>query len=376
MMRRAMTRICYVIPSLSIGGTERQLVYLLRGLAPDHELTVLCTRQDGALVGEARRCGARVDVLGARGGWDLTLRWKLRNVFKRNRPDVLHTFLFGFDLAANLAASDAGVPVVISSRRELATWQKPRHLFMQRRANRHVHAIVANSHAVADFAARREGADPALFRVIPNGIHADAFVSNADPHQLRLRYRIPFHTHIVGMVANFSPVKDHALFVDTAAELLRRRADVHFLMVGTGPLVRNVERAIEARGIASCFTRVSTMAEIADLYALMDVSVLCSKAEGFPNALIESMAAGRPVAAASVGGIPELVRDGETGRLIASRDPRAFAVAIAWMLDHPGEAGAMAGNAARFVRDEFGMDKMVDSYRALYAELLATRRGA
>ena len=376
MMHANMTRICYVTPSLSVGGTERQLTHLLRGLAGDHELTVFCTRQEGALAGEARRCGARVDVLAVRSGWDFTLRRTLRRIFLAHRPDVLHTFLFGFDLFANLAARDARVPVVISSRRELATWQKRRHLFMQKRANRFVHAVVANSQAVAEYAIEREGADSALFRVIPNGVNADAFVSHADPHQLRVRYRIPFHTHVVGIVANFSPVKDHALFVDAAAELVRRRADVHFLMVGSGPLVTNIERLIASRGLTACFTRFATLAEIADLYALMDVSVLCSKAEGFPNVVIESMAAGRPVVAAAVGGIRELVRDGETGRLVASREPRAFADAIEWVLDHPEESCVMAERASRFVRTELSMDTMVDSYRALYAELLAQHRGA
>ncbi len=117
-----MKRICYVIPSLSAGGTERQLTYLMQRLVKDHDVMLVCTRHDGALAGDARRCGAAVRVLGVRGGWDPTLRRKLRHVFRVQKPDILHTFLFGFDLWANLAAHDAGVPVIISSRRELPTW--------------------------------------------------------------------------------------------------------------------------------------------------------------------------------------------------------------------------------------------------------------
>jgi len=292
---KRLRRVCYVIPSLSVGGTERQLVELTKGLVRDHEVTVVCTHHDGTLAGEARRCGAYVRVLGCRGGWDVTLGQRLRKLLRAHKPDVLHTFLFGFDLLANRAARKAGVSVVVSSRRQLATWHKRRHVYFQRLGNGLVDAIVANSRAVADFAIEQERADRALFRVIPNGIDADDFVSGKDLRQIRLRYRIPFNRRVVGMVASFTPVKDHFLFVDTARELLRRRADLHFLMIGRGPLVNAVERHISRlRMPEDCFTRLSTVAELADLYAVMDCSVLCSKAEGFPNAVIESMAAGRP----------------------------------------------------------------------------------
>lgn len=366
-----MMRVCYVIPTLDMGGTERQLLYLVQGLARDCELTVICTKHTGTLAGDVRRAGARVLDLGVRSGWDPSAWWKLRRLFGVHRPDVVHSFLFGFDLYANLAARQTGVPVVISSRRQLAAWKKRRHLFIQRRANQLVDCIVANSRAVAGFAIEQERADPSLFRVVPNGIAPDLFVCRSEPHMLRLRYNIPFHRRVIGIVANFSPVKDHDLFVRMAEELLRRRADVHFLMVGIGPRAKSVERHLRGRGLSDCFTRVASIAEIADLYALMDVSVLCSKAEGFPNAVIESMAASRPVVAAAVGGIPEIIADGDTGRLVASRDPRAFADAVEWVLDHPEEGRAMAERGASFVRSQFSVERMVEGYRALYAECLA-----
>jgi len=373
---KRLTRVCYVIPSLSMGGTEGQLIRLIEGLVRDHEVTVVCTHHDGALAGEARRCAAYVRVLGCRGGWDPTLGLRLRKVFRSHKPDVLHTFLFGFDLLANRAARHAGVPVVVSSRRQLATWRKRRHVEFQRLGNRLVDAIVANSRAVVDFAIEHEGVDRALFRVIPNGIDADDFVSGKDLRQIRLRYRIPFNRRVVGIVANFSPVKDHHLFVDTARELLRRRADLHFLMVGHGPLVPAIERHIvRSRMPQDCFSRISTVSELADLYGVMDCSVLCSKAEGFPNAVIESMAAGTPVVAPAVGGIVELVRHEQTGRLVSSREPEDFADAVEWVLDHDGESEAMARRAAQFVRAELTLDNMVKAYRALYAELLAKAPG-
>ena len=369
-----MIKICYVIPSLGMGGTERQLVHLVRGLARDFDISVVCTRLEGALAGDVRKAGANVRVVPVSSGWDFRFRGRLGRFLCTHRPEILHTFLFGFDYFANKAARDAGVPVVISSRRQLATWKKPRHVFIQRRANRHVDAIVANSRAVAEFAASQESADPALYRVIPNGINPSEFIATPDLHVLRLRYKIPFHRRVVGIVANFSPVKDHRLFVATARELLRRRADVHFLMVGDGPLVAAIEKAIQAGGAADCFTRISTVSEVPDLYALMDVSVLCSEVEGFPNAVLESMAVGKPVVAPAVGGICELIRDGETGRLIQTRNPADFADAISALLDDPDSACRMGKRAADEISAKYTVTAMVDAYRALYAELLARKR--
>lgn len=370
-----MKRVCYVIPTLSVGGTETQLVHLMRGLVCDHDLTVICTRTDGALGGDVRRLGADLHVLDTWGGWDFRIKARLRAQFRHHRPDIVHTFLFGFDYAAARAARDAGVPVVISSRRELATWMKPRHVRLQKKGNALVDCIVANSRAVVQFASELEGADPALFRVIPNAIAADDFVSKIDPSHVRRRYRIPFHTHVVGIVANFSPVKDHALFVEVARELGRRRADLHFLMVGRGPERDDVFRRIHTSKLDEEFTCLSAFQEVADIYRLMSVSVLCSKVEGFPNAVIESMASGTPVVAPAVGGIPELVEDGVTGRLVHSRAPSDFADAIEWVLDHPEESRAMTERAATYVRTELTVDKMVNAYRGLYAELLEKRVG-
>ena len=369
-----MKRICYVIPSLSLGGSERQLTELVRGLSADHEIVVVCTRHDGALAGDVRRAGAEIVVLDTGTAWNPAMFWKLRRVFRNRRPDIVHSFLFGFDLAANLAARREGVPVVVSSRRELASWMQRRHRMMQDWANRYVDRVVANSQAVADYVRTHETLDHALVRIITNGIRPETFACKTERQHLLLRYRIPFYRHIVGLVANFSPIKDHGLFVRAAEILIKRRADIHFLMVGSGPLVEDVNRMIAARGLESCFTRVATVAEIRDLYALMDVVVLCSKSEGFPNAVMEAMAAGRPIVAANVGGVPELIQDGATGRLVSSRRPEDFADAIENTLSQRGEAAAMAVQASVFVRESLSVDAMVEQYRALYEELLAASR--
>lgn len=364
-------RICYVIPTLSVGGTEKQLVNLIRGLVKDHEITVICTKYAGALAGDVRRAGGFIRELRTHSGWSPTLKYKLTHAFRNHRPDIVHSFMFGFDLAVNRAARAVGVPIVISSRRQISTWKKRRHILVQKKANKYVDCVVSNSEAVSEFAIKQEHADPSMFRVIHNGIDADKLVRDADRNHLRYRFKIPpFHSNVIGIVANFSPVKDHELFVRIAENLAGRRPDVHFVLVGRGPLVDRIEKLVVQYGIEDRFTHTTSLEEIPELYALMDVSVLCSKSEGFPNAAMEAMAAGTPVVAPDVGGIPELIKHGETGRLVSSRKPSDFADEINWLLENPEESAAMTQRAGECIRENFSIQKMAKSYRDLYTELL------
>ena len=365
-------RIAYVIPGLEVGGTERQLVYLARGLARDHDVIVVCTRRAGRLAADLRgRCA--IEALRLSGGWDPRLKRRLRGLFDAFRPDVVHSFMFGFDYPVNVAARDVGVPAVVSSRRQLATWKKRRHIRLQRRANRLVDCVVANCDVVARFASAQEGEKIDTFRVIHNGIDADPYSSSTDPEAIARELGIPNGRSVVGMVANFSPVKDHDLFVRSAAELVARGHDAHFLLVGDGPLRRRIERRIVREGLADRCRVVGDAQDVARLYGLMSVLVLCSRVEGFPNVVMEAMTAGVPVVAARVGGVSELIDDGVTGTLVDSRAPADFAKAIAWVLEHPEESEILSDAACRIVRERLGVDRMVREYAALYSELLGEK---
>jgi glycosyltransferase involved in cell wall biosynthesis len=360
-----------VLPSLEAGGTERQLLYLLKGLQESHECSVICTRTGGAWADAARANGARVHELNTWGGRDLRIRGRARTVFQIERPHIVHTFLFGLDLATNRAARDAGVPIVVAGRRELAAWMKPRHVRAQQKANELVDCIVANSEAVADFAAHQEELCRDKIRVIYNGIDAQSFAAKSNPARMRATLRIPDGNRVIGMLANFSPVKDHALFVAAAAVLMQRRQNNHFVLAGSGPLRNEIERDIREKGMQDSFTIASPLDDVASFLGALDVCVLTSQREGFPNAVLEAMALGRPIVAATVGGIPELIEDGVSGLLVASREPSDFANTIARCLDDQPMAKALGIQAQRRVQSEFSVDRMVKGYRALYAELLS-----
>ena len=363
-------QVCFVIPSLAPGGTERQLLYLLAGLRDTHACHVICTREEGAWFSAAQNAGATVHTLNTLGGWDLRIGPRVARQFRALKPQIVHTFLFGLDLAVNRAARRAGVPVLISSRRELAAWMKTRHIRAQRKANELVDCIVANSNAVAQFAAQQEGCDSNAIRVIHNGIDIAAFQSISNRVSLRERLGIAPQKKIVGMVANFSAVKDHPLFLAMAVLLIVQRQDIHFLLLGSGPNRETIEAAIRAESMQPYFTIAATIDDAASFSAAMDVCVQTSLREGFPNAVMEAMALARPVVAANVGGVPELIEDGVNGLIVSSRQPEDFAAAVMRCLDDPAFAARLGSSARDRIHSEYTVDHMINSYRALYDELL------
>jgi len=233
-----------------------------------------------------------------------------------------------------------------------------------------VDCIVANSQPAADFAIEQEQADPELFRVIHNGVSIEDFTPDIESAFTRARYKIPNDKLVVGIVANFTPVKDYSLFAEIARELLSKREDVHFVTVGAGPEVKDIWRKLKEIHAVDNFTRIEVIDGIKNMYSMFDVFVLCSKMEGFPNAVIEAMAAGLPVVVPVVGGITEMVENHVTGRLIDSREPKVFAEAIASLLDDPETSALLAGNARAFVRDHLSVEQMAAAFKELYNELL------
>ncbi len=366
-------RLCIVIPSLNVGGTERQVRYLVEGLAPTFEIDVVCTREPGTWAKDVQPF-AEVFGFDIRSGWDHRLLFRLSSHFSKRKPEVLQTFLFGFDLAANIAARRAGVPVVVSSRRERATWKKARHVWIQKRANSFVDAIVANSAAVAAFSAEQEAAPLDAFTVIPNAVAIED--DDAPAMDARVEMTVPRSVPLIGMVANFAPEKDHELFVELAERVRAQRPDAHFVLIGDGPLRATIQRRVVDTGLVDAFRFLGTKERLRPYYEAMDAVVLTSKTEGLPNVVLEAMVYGRPVVAAAVGGIPEALEDCVTGVLIESRKPDDFAAAVLDLVNRPDEAARVGRQAAITARERFSPQAMTEAYRSLYLRLLATKRGA
>jgi glycosyltransferase involved in cell wall biosynthesis len=208
-------------------------------------------------------------------------------------------------------------------------------------------------------------------RVIHNGVRIGAPASSRAA--VRRELGLGDDDFVAALVATLRPEKRVDVFVDAVRRAHERNRRISGLVIGGGPQLEPLRR------LASNESAVRLLGERRDvgaLFAAADVACLSSAAEGVPMALLEAMAAGKPVVATRVGGVPEAVVDGRTGLLVAEGDAEAFAEALLELSDDPALARRLGEAARQRQRDEFGFERMVDAYARAFDEVLAPSRRA
>ncbi|MFQ5539515.1 MAG: glycosyltransferase [Candidatus Binatia bacterium] len=375
-------RVLYFIGTLEIGGTEGQLVELVKRLDRQRfEPVVCCLFSGGPYVSVLSDARTQVEIMNFPDPWTFSRpHMVLKHFFGlvkyigRMRPHVVHGFLFWAYVIGTIAACAARVPVIVSSRRSLGHFKAGRsfYLCLERIVNSITRVVVANSEAVRQDVIRQEKLPTGKVLVIHNGLDPSRFVIKPNEllrESLGLRERSP----LIGVIANVIYYKGHSFFLDAWARILDKCPDAIALLVGDGPLKEDVEAKVDAIGLSESARFLGTRHDIPELLALMDILVHPSLEEGFSNAILEAMAAGKPVVATDVGGNPEAVIHGETGLLVPPRDPAALADAVAELFSDPRRADQMGKAGRERVEKEFRIDRMVHSMEKLYEELVDVR---
>ena len=196
--------------------------------------------------------------------------------------------------------------------------------------------------------------------------------------EVRACFGVPESVPLVGTVAALVDHKDHWTFLEAAARIVRGEGSArgaHFLIVGDGPLRAGLEARAGELGIAGRVHFAGFRDDVPEILPALDVLLFTSKEEGLGSSILEAWACGVPVVATAAGGIPELVRDGETGLLAPVGDAEALAGAVGRVLSDPAlRAALVAGATARL--PTFGIDRMADGVLAVYREVVAEARAA
>jgi glycosyltransferase involved in cell wall biosynthesis len=358
------------------GGTESQFWLLINGLDRTRfEPTILLMRASPYLEKHAGDIPVRViDVprLKSLRGIARVMRaaaWARRAGFK-----LAHIFFNDSAVAFPLPLRLAGLRVVVG-RRDLGFWYSRSILAVLRIQARFVAAVVANSAAVRAAVTKAEGFATDTVRIIYNGLQRRrAAVTEA----VRARFGIPEGAPLIVVVANLRPLKRVADVVRALAQLPADSQAAHLLVVGEDREgERGTSHRAELESLANSlgvFTRLHFAGQLEDPMPVVlqaDVGVLASDTEGLSNAIIEYMAASKPVVASNVGGNGELVEHGETGYLFAPRDVAALAKYLDLILRDPAHAAALGSAGGRRAARLFTPEAMIEQHQALYDELLA-----
>ena len=361
---------------VGVGGAERIAEELCVLADPKRFRRSLCvTRPTGDVPGSdaslARLRDAGVDVvfLERRHRFDMRPLARLAQL-RHGRVDVIHAHKFGSNVWAALLGHALGVPVVVAHEH---TWSFEGQPF-RRLADRHVvarlsDAVIAVSEADRARMVAEVGMPADRVVLIHNGI---AESEGGDDVAVRRELGLAPGAPVLLQTATLRPQKAVEVMIAATALVRRTYPDVRLLVAGEGDA--GALRALAAEhGVADAVSLLGARTDVADLRAAATVGVLSSDFEGMPLAVLEYMAAGLPVVATDVGGLPEIVRDGETGFLVAPRDPVALAERIGHLLADPTLAREMGERGRRRQEEQFSREAMVAAVTGLYARLLASK---
>lgn len=372
-----MIRLGYLIDSLQTGGTELNAVRLAESLDRKRfTLFVAHLHPSGPLLPRFQALGVplahiplgRLYAPTAVTGGLMFMRWLLLH-----RIQLLHTH----DIYSNVFgvpwAKAAGLRPVIASRR----WWRSEHRRALLRLNtivsRWAGHVLCNSSTIATEVVAATGLPPSSVRYIPNFVEAAAFdeATPAEVMAFREGLGISSSELVLGVVARLAAVKEHTVLLRALAILDRRGAPVQLIVAGEGPLRETLGREASTLGIAHRVHFLGELPNRPNPHRLFDVSVLPSRSEGFPNSLLEAMAAGRPVIATRVGGIPDLVVHGETGLLVPPQEPEQMAIAIEQLSANPTVVASMGRAGRRRASTTFDHHRVVAELESWYESLVA-----
>ena len=369
---RPRPRVLHLITSFEIGGTERQAVELLKRLDGErYDIRLAVLRNDGPLYKEIESLFPNVPEFPLTSFYDANavkqLR-RLRQLLLREKINILHAHDFYSSFIGAAAARLSGVRV-IASQRHLKLSDRAAHRLGTRLIHRLAHRILVNSLAIRDYVVANDRAPVHKIDVVRNGV-VPVTQSVSHRGQLCRELGIAADTTLIGMVARLQPVKGHRFFIDAAAKILKSRGDVHFVLVGDGPLKSEIEQQVRRLGLAGHAHFLGDRRDAPHLIAAFDLLVLASLHEGLPNAVMEAMAAGVPVVATPVGGTKELIIDSETGYFAAPGDSAALANRILFALGDQEHRSTIIRSARRRISIEYGIERMVQSVEALYEKVM------
>jgi len=363
--------VAHVIHSLATGGLENGVVNLVNTAGPEFRHVIVCVTGSGAMR-DRLKPDVEVFSIGKRPGNDLGAVWRLVSLLRRVRPTVVHSRNWAaFD--AIPAAGLARVPVVVHGEHGRESADPHGRNRRRNRLRRILSPLVTRFVAVSRDLERWLVEDVRLparkVLTIHNGVQLDRFARNSLP-EARRALGLPAEALIIGTVGRLDPVKDQAGLVRSFAALLPTHPDAFLVLAGDGPCRPDLSRLIGELGVERRVRLLGDRPDVPLVLSAMDLFVLPSIAEGMSNTVLEAMATGLPVIATRVGGNPELVEDGVTGRLVAPQEPRGLTEAIAGYLED-SHLRAVHGKASRQrATEHFGLERMCLAYTDLYSRLL------
>lgn len=350
------------------GGAERQVYELIKGINKEKFAVSLYILHQKEAPEEIKALDCEVRGIGIKRIYSFNGIWKgskFANDIKEWKTDILMTYHFGSDIWGTVFAKLAGVQLIISNRRDEGFLRKKIHISAYKFVNRWVNKITVVSNAVKKIVIESENVKPEKIEVIHNGVDVKRFETAPDIFKKREELNLTSDSPVIGCVGNLRTVKGQKYLIEAAVKVLQRFSDTQFLFVGTGELKDTLLSQAKKLNIENNIKFLGQRCDISELLSIMDVCVLPSLSEGLSNALLEYMAAGKPIISTRVGGNVELITHKEEGLLVDSADSYALAEAIISLLDYKELRQRFGYAAKRKALENYTIQKMIQEYEHL-----------
>jgi glycosyltransferase involved in cell wall biosynthesis len=298
-------------------------------------------------------------------------------MIRHERVGIVHTFFETSDIFGATVARLAGVKSIISSRRDMGILRNSRHRIAYRVLAPLFTKVLAVSDRVRAWHMKEDGLRSGQIRTIHNGISLERFNRQVNSSALRAQLHLAFDTRLITTVANVNAWKGLETFIAAAALIHLDHPDTEFCIAGDWTdmaVVGQLQQQAKDLGVASIVHLLGRVDDVSGLLQCSDVFALLSQSEGFPNVVLEAMAARVPVVATSVGGTPEVVTDGVTGLLVPYGDAKFSAMKIAALLSDKSLSDRLVATAHDRVEKDFSLEQMTNKHLDLYRSLFATSR--
>ena len=374
-------KILQLINSFHTGGSERQVVQLIRLLHEEKscEVFAACLNGEGVLRREIERLGiTEIPEFPLGSFYDanfLRQLYRCAGFLRDNKIQIIQSSDFYANVFGMAAGALAKTPVRIAAKRETGMKTKAQK-FIERRAFNFAHAIVANAEAVKNSLVDA-GVSAGKIVTIYNGLDLEKFtLPESKSREILREFDLPLDENLrfVVIVANFrSAVKNQKMFLRAASKAKEKFSNARFVLAGEGELLNETKKFAAELGLENETFFPGRCADVSRLLAVADICVLSSTTEGFSNSILEYMAAGKPVVATNVGGAREAIVEGETGFLVDSNDDRQMANRLTELLQNSEKAKKMGKAGRKIIEEKFSSQAQLKNTLALYEKLLATK---
>lgn len=359
-------KIFYLTTTPKIAGAEKQLFELAKRLDKNKYDIFVCTimgEERGELLKKLRNEDVRCGSLNINSKWHFLKIIKLIFLLRKENPDILQSFLFFDNILARIFGKIIGIPIIISGQRNVETYRSKLRNFIEKKTIFLSDYIVSNTRAGKDILINREKLSENRIKVIYNGIELEPINNHKNDN----------NNITIGFIGRLEEQKGISFLLEALAILNNNK--IRLLIVGDGKEQEKLKLKARELKIDNCVKFLGRKENAWECMKIFDIFILPSLWEGMPNVILEAMSQEKLIISTSVGGVSEMITDGENGFLVDPGKPKQLAEKINYVIGLSEEEKIRIGeNARKTVEKNFSIGRMVEEYENLYKDLLTNKK--